>query len=181
MYAGGLSPQFGHQLGHPGLVPDAAALGWRRHLAALAVALSAVALTAAVVLLALDRASGVTLRSPGDCCDTEFIDGPTLQLGWLALPLLAVAAYLSVRPAVLGLAGVVLADVLAAAETVDRYADSGWGDGLEVFAFLHPILMAVGGSVAILVGWLVRTSRRRPGPRPAPARTAPPPRRSPAR
>lgn len=152
------------------VVTARAPLGWRRHLAALGVAAVAAAGTAVVVVVALDRASGVTERSPGDCCNTEFIDAATLQLGWLALPVLAVAAYLSVWPAVLGLVGAVAAEVYGGAETVDRYAKSGWGDGLEVFVYLYPIALAIGGAIAILVGWLVRRSRRRPGRRSAPGR-----------
>ncbi len=45
--------------------------------------------------------------------------------------------------------------LLTAAVCVARYRSSGWGDGLEVSAFLHPLLLTV------LAGGLVAVVRRR--------------------
>jgi hypothetical protein len=129
-----------------------------------AVLLSVVAVlaSAVVVLVALAVASGVTLRpEPETCCNTEFIDEAVLQLSWLVVPLLGVAAASSARVALLGTTGVAVTQFLAMAETVHRYRESGWSDGLEVLGFLFPIALTVVALGAVLVGWLVGSRSRR--------------------
>jgi hypothetical protein len=133
----------------------------RLHRRALLLSVVAVLASAVVVLVALAAASGVTERpGPETCCDTEFIDDAVLQLSWLVVPLLGVAAALSVRVALLGTAAVSVTQFLAMAETVHRYRESGWSDGLEVLGFLFPIALTVVALGAVLVGWLV--GRRSP-------------------
>ena len=62
-----------------------------------------------------------------------------------------------------------------AAETVRRAVDSGWGDGLEVLAFLVPVGLLVAGGLAVAVSVLVRTVRisRAAPPTPSPPRASP--------
>ncbi|MBJ7358264.1 hypothetical protein [Nocardioides sp.] len=122
----------------------------------------AVAGSTAVVLVALAVASGVTVR-PGtmDSHDTEFIDGAVLQLSWLTAPVLGIAAFYSIRVALLGTVGVAVSQFWAMAETVDRYQESGEGDGLEAIGYLFAggvtflclLLVLVCG----LTGWARRT------------------------
>lgn len=122
----------------------------------------AVLVSAGVVLVALVAAPGVTLRpGPEECCDTRFINEAVLQLSWLAVPLLAVAAASSVRVALLGTAGVAVTQFLAMTETVHRYRESGWSDGLEVLGYLFPITLTLVALGAVLVGWLVGSRSRR--------------------
>jgi len=122
----------------------------------------AVLLGAVASLVALATASGVTQRpGPESCCNTEFIDMAVLQLSWLAVPLLGIAAASSARVALLGTAGVAVAQFLAMAETVHRYRESGWSDGLEVLGYLFPITVTVVALGAVLVGWLVGSRARR--------------------
>jgi hypothetical protein len=123
---------------------------------------AAFAATVVIVLVALAVASGDTLLPGSETShSTEFIDEAVLQLSWLVVPVLAVAAASSVRVALLGTAAVAVTQFLAMAETVHRYRESGWGDGLEVLGYLFPIALTVVTLGAVLVGWLVgRRSRR---------------------
>jgi hypothetical protein len=101
-------------------------------LSALAVAASAV-----IVIVALAIASGATLQPGSETSyDTEFIDGAVLQLSWLTAPVLGIAAFYSIRIALLGTVGVAVTQFWAMAETVDRYRESGEGDGLEAIGYL---------------------------------------------
>ncbi|MGY1652413.1 hypothetical protein [Geodermatophilus sp. SYSU D01119] len=103
--------------------------------------LGVLALSAGVAVLALATARGVVPLG-GSSVETEFIS-PWWWLAFLLAPLPAVAAR---RRTATGLAaGVVLVvpQVVAAAVCVQRYRTSGWGDGLEVFAYLHPLLLTV--------------------------------------
>ncbi len=134
----------------------------RLHLVALALALLVTAASVAIVLLALDQASGERLRGPGDCCDVEFIDYRVLQLTWLLFPVLAVAAWFSARVALVGLAGMVVPQWLATNEVVDRYDRSGWGDGLEALGYAVPIGVLVVGGLVVLVAGLRGRQRRHP-------------------
>ena len=124
---------------------------------------AAFAATVVIVLVALAVASGARLQPGSDSSyDTEFVDMGVLQLSWFVVPLLGVAAASSVRVALLGTTAVSVTQFLAMAETVHRYRESGWGDGLEVLGYLFPIALTAVALVAVLVGWLVgRASRRR--------------------
>ena len=130
-----------------------------RHVRSLSAVLLCTAASVGTAIAALDLASGVT-RTRGGCCETEFIDGTTLHLLWLLYPVIAAAGYWSWRTALLGVAGVALPQWLAMNEVMDRYAESGWGDGLEVLGYLLPIQVAVLASGAVLVGALVGRRRR---------------------
>lgn len=135
----------------------------RRHLIALALALLVTAASVAIVLLALDRASGEQLRGPGECCDVEFIDHRVLQLTWVLFPVIGAAAWFSTRVALVGLVGMVVPQWLAMDEVVDRYDRSGWGEGLEVLWYAVPVGVLVLGGLAVLVAGLLggRSRRRR--------------------
>lgn len=125
-------------------------------------AATAVVASTVVVLAALAVASGATLRAGSDTSyDTEFVDGAVLQLAWLVVPLLGTAAASSVRAALIGTAGVSVTQFWAMAETVDRYRESGWSDGLEVLGYLFPITLTVVSLGAVLLGWLLGSRSRR--------------------
>lgn len=132
----------------------------REHLAPLMLVLLAAAASVAIALVALERAAGVT-RTRGGCCDAEFIDATTLGVLWLLHPVLALAAAWSWRLALLGVLAVVGPQWLAMGEVMDRYAESGWSDGLEVFGYLVPIQTALVGVVAVMVGALLGGGVRR--------------------
>lgn len=132
----------------------------RERLVPLSLVLLAVAASVVIAVVALDLAAGVT-RPRGRCCETEFIDGKTLRLLWLLHPVLALAAAWSWRWAVLGVLGVAVPQWLAMDEVMNRYAESGWGDGLEVLGYLVPIQTAFVGGVSVLVGALVGGGARR--------------------
>ena len=132
----------------------------RKHLAPLLLVLLAAAASVVVAVVALDLASGVT-RPRGRCCRTEFIDTGTLGFLWLLYPLLALAAASSWRLALLGVPGLALPQWLAMNEVMDRYAESGWGDGLEVLGYVFPIQVAVVGAFSVLLGSLVGQGVRR--------------------
>jgi hypothetical protein len=122
----------------------------------------AVAGSATVVLVALAVASGVTVR-PGttDSYDTEFIDGTVLQLSWLTAPVLGIAAFYSIRIALLGTVGVAVSQFWAMAETVDRYQESGEGDGLEAIGYLFAGGVTVLCLLLVLVCGLTGWARRK--------------------
>jgi hypothetical protein len=124
---------------------------------------SAVAGSTAIVLVALSIASGVTVR-PGsvNSYDTEFIDGTVLQLSWLTAPVLGIAAFYSIRVALLGTVGVAVSQFWAMAETVDRYQESGEGDGLEAIGYLFAGGVTFLCLLLVLVCGLSGWARRRP-------------------
>ena len=122
--------------------------------------LLAAAGSVAIALVALDLAAGVT-RPRGRCCETEFIDATTFSFRWLLLPILALAAAWSLRLALLGVLTVAVPQWLAMGVVMDRYAESGWSDGLEVLGYLVPIQTAVVGAIAVLVGGLLGKGARR--------------------
>lgn len=129
---------------------------------ALPLAIAAAAVAWAGTALALAVASGVTHRG-GDSYDTEFISSPVYLLAAAASVVLAgAAAWWSWRWAVGGLVLAVAGLVWGGTVTVDRYADSGWGDGLEVLVYVVPFGAAVVGLVAIaLTALLGRRARVR--------------------
>ena len=132
----------------------------REHLLPLLLVLLASAASVTIALVALELAAGVT-EPRGRCCEVEFIDPGALRFVWLLYPVLALAAAWSWRVALVGVVGVAVPQWLAMAEVMDRYADSGWSDGLEVFGYLVPIQTTLVGAVAVLVGALVARARRR--------------------
>lgn len=134
-----------------------------RFVRASAVSAVAVATSTVIVLVALAVASGATLQPGSDTSyDTEFIDPLVLQLSWVVAPLLGLAAFFSARVALLGLALVAVSQFWAMTETVARYDESGWSDGLEVLGYLFPIALTVVAVGCVAIGGFVgRRSRRR--------------------
>lgn len=125
---------------------------------ALLLALTAPVAAWAGTALALAVASGVT-RLGGDTYDTEFISSPVyVAAAALGVTLAGGAAWWSWRWAVGGLVLAVAGLVWGGTVTVGRYAESSWGDGLEVFVYLVPLGAAVVGSGAVAVAALL--SRR---------------------
>jgi hypothetical protein len=135
----------------------------RRTKRAAVLSVAAFAASVVIALVALAVASGDTLLpGSGSSYDTEFIDMAVLQLSWVVVPLLGIAAASSVRVALLGTAAMAVSQFLAMAETVRRYEESGWADGLEVLGYLFPITLTVVTLGAVLVGWrLGRRARAR--------------------
>ena len=123
----------------------------RQHLVPLLLVVLVAVASSVVAVVALDLAAGVT-RPRGRCCKTEFIDTPTLGWLWLLYPLVALAAAWSWRLALLAVPGIAVPQWLAMDVVMDRYAESGWGDGLEVLGYAVPVVAAVIGVVSVWVG-----------------------------
>ncbi|WP_091363537.1 hypothetical protein [Geodermatophilus telluris] len=110
-----------------------------RRRADLAAALLLLAASTAVAVLALATARGV-VPVGDDAVATEFVSG----WWWLAFLLAPVPALVArqrraaARALTVALVG---PQFVAAAVCAARYRSSGWGDGLEAFAFLHPLLL----------------------------------------
>lgn len=133
----------------------------RQRLVALALALVVTVASVAIVLVALDQASGEQLRARGDCCEVEFIDTGVLLLTWLLFPLVVASAWFSPRVALLGALGMTVPQWLATNVVVARYDRSGWSDGLEVLGYAVPVGVGVLSVLAVGLGWwLGRLSRR---------------------
>lgn len=111
--------------------------------------------------LSLDNVAGVTRRRNGDCCDTEFANGEwwmpmfalalpiwwvTRSVPWAAIPATAIATYASFH----------IADT-----TVNRYVDSGWGDGLESLAYVGTAVHGLVFGLAALIGVVSWRHRQR--------------------
>ena len=118
-----------------------------------ALALTVLALSTAVAVLALVTARGVVPLG-GDAYGTEFVRG-WWWLAFLLAPVPALTARRRPAAARVQTVALVVPHVAAAAVCVARYRASGWGDGLEVFAFLHPVLLT------LATGALVAALRRR--------------------
>jgi hypothetical protein len=117
---------------------DSSAMGWRSGAVAV---VSVLVLSAAVAVLALTTAQGVVPLG-NDSYATEFISG-WWWLAFLLAPLPAVVVRRRPKRTAAAVAALLLPQVTAAAVCVARYRSAGWGDGLEVLAFLHPALLAV--------------------------------------
>ncbi len=124
---------------------------WQRVTALFAVTGAAAVLAA----VSLATASGVTQVSRWDF-DTEFADPLWWNLGWLlVVPVFFVArAWRDVGWLLLsGLCPAVPQFVIAAV-VVRRYADTGWGDGLEYLAYAQAAVMTLAFLLAALLGYL---------------------------
>lgn len=128
-------------------------------LAALA-ATAAVVVAAAASLAALSVAYGERLVS-GSSYSTEFIHMPTYALTLLAVPLVGLAAYHRWWAGVGGAVGAAGVAFAAMIETMRRYADSGWSDGLEVLGFIAPVGLTFFLAMAVVAGALVGLRRER--------------------
>jgi hypothetical protein len=119
-------------------VPSPSVLGRGRDLPAVLVVL---ALSVGVAVLALTTARGVTPLGD-DVYATEFISA-WWWLAWLLLPVPVATSRRRPRAAAAQTVALVLPQFVAAAVCVSRYRSSGWSDGLEELAFLHPVLLSV--------------------------------------
>lgn len=141
-----------------GAAAPARYLSGHRTLSGFAWAVATTAASFGVGAWALAAASGVTQISGTDY-NTEFIDG---TVSWLAT-LLLVGVYLAtarhVAAGLLAAVGLVAGQAWAMTVCIQRYIDSGWGDGLEVLGYLGPIFLGFYALVVILVTWLVRRKR----------------------
>ena len=123
------------------------------------VVIGVLTVSSAVSVLALATASGVVPLGGGDF-STEFISG-WWWLAFLLVPVPGVCARPRSTTAAVAMSALVVPHFVAAAVCVARYRTSGWAQGLEVFAFLHPVLLTV------VAGALTRgiAARRRTQPR----------------
>ncbi|MCW2772180.1 MAG: hypothetical protein JWN91_506 [Nocardioides sp.] len=107
---------------------------------------------------ALDAADGVSrIRGVADSSsyNVEFIEPATyLGAAVLATLLAAAAAYSWWIPAAAAQVGTVAALAWGASVDVQRYRDSDWSDGLEVFIYVVPIGTAAAGAVCLFLAWV---------------------------
>jgi hypothetical protein len=120
-----------------------------------AVATAGLAVTVAWLgtALALATAEGVTPvpGGPGETYDTEFIEGGLyVATAVVSVGLVGLAARWSWPTAAVGWAGAVTALWWGGSETVNRYVESGWSDGLEVFVYIVPVTAGIGGLILLL-------------------------------
>ena len=120
----------------------------------LPVVLIVLATSAGIAALALATAQGVTPVGD-DAYDTEFISA-WWWLAWVLLPVPVGTARRRPRAAALQAVALLLPQFVAAAVCVSRYRSSGWSDGLEGLAFLHPVLLT-----AVTCGLAALRRRRR--------------------
>ncbi len=126
-------------------------------------------LTYALTRLSLDHPPGVTRRPNGGCCDTEFVNNDW----WTSLAVLAVPIWWVARclpwAAIPAFVVPTYASFHIASTVVHRYQVSGWGDGLEVFAYVGGIAHGIVFACAAAIGIFSWRRRRRRRPRDASA------------
>jgi hypothetical protein len=108
--------------------------------------LAAIGLAAVLInWMALDAASGVVHVGPGPTLDTEFIDVPR----WLASLVLCIPLWAFGRrwgrlaPCLLAAVAASAAPFWAFNVMVDRYASSGWSQGLEYLGIIFPVFFSL--------------------------------------
>lgn len=102
--------------------------------------------------LSLDNVNGVTRRRNGDCCNTEFVNNQWwLPMFALALPIWWVTRSV-VWAAIPAIAVPTFASFHVADTTVNRYVQSGWGDGLESLAYVGTIVHGFLFVLAAVIG-----------------------------
>lgn len=112
--------------------------------------------------LSLDNVPGITRRRNGDCCNTEFVNnGWWMAMGGLIVPIWWVTRC-QVWAAIPAVAVPTYASFYIASTTIDRYVESGWGDGLESLAYVGSIGHGLLFSIAAAIGFF---SWRRRHPR----------------
>jgi len=128
---------------------------------ALAWTILTVAGACAVAYLSLANVSGVTKNADGSCCDVEFINGSWWNLAFaLGYPVYRAArASYWLAPAAVLVATVV--QLYVADTVVGRYAESGWGDGLESLSYFWAVLMGLFFTSAAVAGGVVSVLKRR--------------------
>lgn len=103
--------------------------------------------------LSLDAVPGV-IRHGRRCCSTDFVnEGPWLWLGVMVVAIWWVTRY-SLPAALLAVAVPTYATFHIATTIVQRYDDTGSGDGLEVLSYVvsivHLLLFAAAAGVGVL-------------------------------
>jgi hypothetical protein len=110
--------------------------------------------------LSLDNVPGVTRRPNGSCCETTFVNGNW----WQALLVLAIPIWAAARiywlAGLLALAVPTYATFYIANTTTNRYTNSGWGDGLEIFTYVGSAVHLIAFLVAYGYGLLAYRRRR---------------------
>jgi hypothetical protein len=115
----------------------------------------------AIAVVALVTASGVT-RLDEYNYRTEFVHEGWWMLAWVLPVLVGVATWWWPRAALLAGTCALAPQFLVGLVVVWRYRAFGWSDGLEIFVFLYPSLLAVlCAAVYGLAEWL-RSVRSRP-------------------
>jgi hypothetical protein len=117
----------------------------------------------AIAVVALVRASGVT-RLDEYSYRTEFVHEGWWMLAWVLPALVGVATWWWPRAVLLAGTCALAPQFLVGVVVVWRYRVSGWSDGLEIFVFLYPSLLAALCAVAFgLAEWLRSARSRRRG------------------
>ena len=127
-------------------------------------------LTYVLTRLSLDNVAGVIERTTGPvgdrCCDTSFVNSGW----WYAMVVLCAPIWWLSRArwwmALLAAVVPTYATFHVAHTVVDRYARTGWGDGLEVFSYVisavHAACFVAAAAIGIL--WYRMQRRRGHGP-----------------
>jgi hypothetical protein len=129
-----------------------------------AVAVAGLAVTVAWLgtVLALATAEGV-IQVPdglGQTYDNEFIEfGLYVATAVVSVGLVGLAAWWSWPPAAVGWVGTVGALWWGGSETVRRYDEGGWSDGLEVLVYIVPVTAGMAGPIVIVLVLLARRTR----------------------
>lgn len=116
----------------------------------------------AIAVVALAAASGFT-RLDEYSYRTEFVHEGWWMLAWVLPVLVGVATWCWPRAALLHATSALAPQFLVGVVVVWRYRVSGWSDGLEIFVFLYPSLLATLCAAAYgIAEWLrsVRSRRR---------------------
>ena len=112
-----------------------------------------------ITALALRNASGVVPRGD-DTYDTEMLNYPTLAITLISLGLLVYVAVTSPVWGLLLTAGLTAISVWGANAEIEKWENSGFAQGLEIFAYLVPAGVMLLGLMACGVGTFAELNRR---------------------
>jgi hypothetical protein len=117
-------------------------------------------LSTMLVVLALRTAGGITYLG-GTSYQTEFANPRWWDAGFILFAPIFLASWRHPRLAAVYVIAALGPQVVLPAVVAHRYAVTGWADGLEIFGYLFPLLMAPLFSVAAALGAVVGKRRQR--------------------
>ncbi|MCF0096648.1 hypothetical protein B0E54_05515 [Micromonospora sp. MH99] len=113
-----------------------------------------------LVVLALLTATGVTHVS-GSSYKTEFAHPLWWQAGFFLFVPVFLSSYLYPKRAAASVVAALVPQFVLPTVVVYRYVHGGWGDGLEIFSYVPPILMTPQfAAMAAFGAWLGRRRLR---------------------